>query len=57
MIDAPMTHGPAYEPPALVKLGSIVDIAAELEKFGAKLAQPAAYEPGDPVDWSNGRVS
>lgn len=57
MIDAPAIHLPAYEPPALVKLGSIVDIAAELEKYGAKLMPQADYQPGDPVDWSHGRVS
>jgi hypothetical protein len=46
----------SYEPPALVELGAIADLALELAKHGASL-QPSAYTPGDPVDWSSGRLS
>jgi hypothetical protein len=45
-----------YEPPALVRIGAIVDIAEELQKFGASV-KPSAHEPGEPADWSGGRVS
>lgn len=45
-----------YVPPALVRVAAIVDIVTELEKQGVTLA-PKAYTPGDPVDWSLGRVS
>ena len=41
---------------ALVQVAAIVDLVADLEKHGVTLA-PKAYTPGDPVDWSNGRVS
>lgn len=56
MIDMNAQELPQYEPPALVRVAAIVDLVAELEKHGATLA-PQAYQPGDPVDWSNGRVS
>jgi len=46
----------AYLRPALVRIGAIVDIAAELEKLGITGLQ-IEYHPGDPIDWSNGRVS
>jgi len=48
-------HEP-YLRPALVRIGAIVDIAAELEKLGITGLQ-IEYHPGDPIDWSNGRVS
>lgn len=47
---------PAYEPPAIVRLGAVVDVVAELEKAGLG-GTKFAYVPGDPVDWSHGRVS
>ncbi|MCH4152323.1 MAG: hypothetical protein LKF30_10325 [Sphingobium sp.] len=56
MIDSDVHHIPKYEPPALVQVAAIVDLVADLEKHGVTLA-PKAYTPGDPVDWSNGRVS
>lgn len=56
MIDVDVHKQIAYEPPALVLVGSIVNIASELEKMGASL-KPSVREAGEPVDWSNGRVS
>jgi hypothetical protein len=46
-----------YQPPALVRVAAIVDLISDLEKKGVTLAPSASYQPGDPVDWSNGRVS
>ena len=56
MIDMDHHDHEAYLRPALVRIGAIVDIAAELEKLGVGGLQ-MDYQPGDPVDWSNGRVS
>lgn len=56
MIDVNHHDIEAYVPPAIVRVGAIVDVAAELEKLGVNGAK-LAYQPGDPVDWSNGRVS
>jgi hypothetical protein len=56
MIDSDAHKQFNYEPPALVRVGSIVEIAAELEKLGARVA-PSVLVPGDPVDWSSGRIS
>ena len=57
MIDYHSHQMVTYEAPALVRIGAIMDIAEELEKFGAVLKPSVEYHPGDPVDWSNGRVS
>lgn len=56
MFDINVQDLAGYEPPAIVRVAAIVDLAAELEKHGVTLA-PMAYVPGDPVDWSNGRIS
>lgn len=56
MIDFDAQTLQRYEPPALVRVAAIVDLVADLEKHGATLT-PMAYQPGDPVDWSQGRVS
>lgn len=56
MIDMNINDLPSYSPPALVRVAAIVDMAAELEKLGV-VGSPMAYTPGDPVDWSRGRVS
>lgn len=56
MIDFTIQDQIDYVPPALVQVVAIADIVADLEKQGVTLA-PKAYEPGDPVDWSNGRLS
>ena len=56
MIDFNVQDQLDYVPPALVRVAAIADIVTELEKHGLTLA-PMAYQPGDPVDWSNGRVS
>jgi hypothetical protein len=56
MIDFNINDNAGYEPPAIVRVAAIVDLAAELEKHGISL-RPNSYEPGDPVDWSSGRVS
>lgn len=56
MIDFDTQSVHKYEPPALVRVAAVVDLIADLEKHGVTLA-PKAYTPGDPVDWSNGRVS
>lgn len=57
MIDMDHHDHEAYLRPALVRIGAIVDVAAELEKLGMVGTTRADYQPGDPVDWSNGRVS
>lgn len=56
MIDFTIQDQIDYVPPALVRVAAIVDIVTELEKQGVTLA-PKAYEPGDPVDWSNNRLA
>ncbi len=56
MIDFDVQDQLDYVPPALVRVVAIADVVSELEKHGMTLA-PKAYTPGDPVDWSNGRVS
>lgn len=56
MIDFSDHNIAGYEPPAIVRVAAIVDLAVELEKHGVAL-RPMSYQPGDPVDWSNGRVS
>lgn len=56
MIDMHHNPIPAYEPPAIVRVGAVLDVAAELAKLGLE-GTTFAYQPGDPVDWSNGRVS
>ena len=56
MIDFNVQDQLDYVPPALVRVAVIAAIVTDLEKHGLTLA-PMAYQPGDPVDWSNGRVS
>lgn len=56
MIDFDTHPLPHYQPPALVRVAAVIDLAAELETMGVTLT-PSAYQPGDTVDWSNGRVS
>jgi hypothetical protein len=56
MIDMDHHDLPAYAPPAIVRVGAVIDIAADLAKLGVD-GTKLAYVPGDPVDWSNGRVS
>jgi len=56
MLDLDAHALPNYQPPALVRVAAVAELAAELEKMGVTLT-PVAYQPGDPVDWSNGRVS
>lgn len=57
MIDMNIHDLPHYSPPALVRIAAIADMAAELEKLGVVNGSKLAYVPGDPVDWSHGRVS
>lgn len=56
MIDFNDHNLASYEAPAIVRVAAIADLAAELEKHGVSL-RPMSYQPGDPIDWSNGRVS
>jgi hypothetical protein len=56
MIDFDTHPLPHYQPPALVRVAAVIELAAELEKMGVTLS-PSALEPGEVVDWSNGRVS
>jgi hypothetical protein len=57
MIDIPVAEQIHYQPPALVRVASIADLVGDLLAKGITFAPSASYQPGDPVDWSNGRVS